>query len=218
MSTMKERMEQIRKNLQPQSKKLSDAEKAQLTEAFDNVKALIDATREDVLKMDRDDAFAYFETLTKKLEEVDQGTPPEQIAKGENITEFPTSPTPPPSTPAPPSKKLYRVDGQVREGVSLDLPVAPAQREGAKGPIRVVTEKEFQSWFDSLPANLKGFARKLDCVKNFLDEKSPDKTGPICAECSAAALIQCARNEDPNFHDADTDFVKFQLEGGGRNE
>lgn len=223
--TMRERMEKIMQKV-AQPSKLTEAEKAQFTEAFENIKNVIEMAKEDVLKMDRDDAHAYLNKLMQKLEEVDQGTPPEQVAvthpvvQSEVILEKPiveptmTSNAPP--TVAVPQKKKFIVKGEVHEAVSLEPPTAPP-RQGSNVPIRRVTAEEFRKWFDDLPERGKDIARRrLDCVKNFFDEKSPDKTGPICVECSPQALSQCVRNEDPTYEDAQTAFLKVQL--GRENE
>ena len=217
--TMKERMEKIMQKV-AQPSKLTEAEKAQFVEAFDNIKGVIEMAKEDVLKMDREDAHAYLDKLTAKLEEVDQGDPvgPQVILNDDGPEEVGVSPVEEGvvrMSPVP-RKKTFLVKGELHEAVSLEPPTAPI-RQGSNVPVKRVTAEEFKKWFDALPAQGKDIARrKLDCVKNFFDEKSPDKTGPICVECSPQALSQCVRNEDPSYHDAHTDFLSAQL--GRENE
>ena len=206
MSKLDEIMAKLNKPLM-----LSDLEKAQFHEMFIGLGEWLAATEKSICGMERTEAYRYIEVLTDQLKQVESifsGDGGNLISSKKELYEPELEEVPP--TPAPKRGK--------NNSVNLDLPTSPPRSKNTL-PQKRVSEGEFRRWFNSLSEKEQGIARRsLDCVKNFFNDKSADKTGPLCVECSLQALKQCIRNEDPTYENADTVFISKQLEGGGRPE
>jgi hypothetical protein len=184
---------------------LSDLEKAQFHEMFTGLGEWLTATEKNVFGMERTEAYRFIEVLTDQLKQV------ESIYAGNGGDLIKVKPDEPEVEKVPPTPEPKR--GK-RQSVNLNPPTAPPLSNKKIPPQKRVTEGEFRNWFNSLSDKEQSIARRsLDCVKNFFNDKSADKVGPICVKCNLKALKQCIRNEDPSFENADTVFVSKQLEG-----
>jgi len=206
VSKLDEIMKRVNKPLM-----LSDLEKTQFHEMFIGLGEWLADAEESVYGMERTEAYRYVEVLADQLKQIESiyANRGGDLLKSNRVTASDEAKTEFPE----PEKPELKPKGK-HSFVNLDPPTSPPRSSKNIPPQKRVSEGEFRKWFSSLSEKEQGIARRsLDCVKNFFNDKSPDKTGPLCVECNLQALKQCVRNEDPSFENAATAFISKQLEG-----
>jgi len=164
--------------------KLSDTEKEKVKQVFTLIHDWISSNEKEILELDAVEAYRRIGILNT------------QISAAQNAW----------------------LNPKVQNVISLDSPVIVP--EGGEDPLRfpVVTPsvapsaETFQKWLNALPAKAQGIAARLDCVKDFQDPEIGAEI--LCSTCTEAELMQCIRNEDPSYTNADTEFMKHQLGDG----
>jgi len=169
--------------------KLSDTEKEKVKAVFALVTDWILAAEVEILELDAEEAYRRIGILNSQLAAAQQAWL-KPTTKNLVVLESP----------------VIVLDNDVVEKPQLVEPVDPA-RFPVVGPESRPSLEDMTGWLDALTGESKIIAQRLDCIKD-LDELGVEV---LCNYCTQSELMQCIRNEDPNFENADTVFLKEQL-------